>query len=143
MIVVEAYHSRFTMDLFEKAWASFDGEGRKSRGILSLMRRHACNLRPEQIPKLNDYFAKHPGLREVYDFKQGLTEILLKKRLNQRDVKELIPQFPWHFNELLQSPFMHLKTFGETLKSWAEAITRMWKFTKNIGITEGLHTKRR
>ncbi|MCM2278069.1 MAG: transposase, partial [Oligoflexia bacterium] len=29
----------------------------------------------------------------------------------------------------------------QTLRSWLEPIVRMWRFTKNNGITEGLHTK--
>jgi transposase len=44
-------------------------------------------------------------------------------------------------NELLESPWEPLKTFGQTLKSWIEPIVRMWRFSKNNGITEGFHTK--
>ncbi|MBC7384829.1 MAG: transposase [Cryobacterium sp.] len=90
---------------------------------------------------LEGYFREHPGLKEVWEFKQGLTEILLKKNQNKFQVKDLIPQFLWHMNELLQSPFPFMKSFGETLKSWAEPMVRMWRFSKSNGITEGLHNK--
>lgn len=67
--------------------------------------------------------------------------LLLIKHQKQSEVKNLIPQLLWHLDELLNSQWAPLKTFGETLKSWLEPIVRMWRFTKNNGITEGLHTK--
>jgi transposase len=142
MIVADRFHViRVLNHHFLKLWQNLDPEGRKNRGLLSLMRRHAWNLKPEQIPKLENYFAQIPGLKELYEFKQGLTQILLKKHLNQSEVKDLIPQFLWHLNECLQSPWESLQTFGKTLKSWMEPIVRMWRFTKTNGITEGLHNK--
>ena len=30
---------------------------------------------------------------------------------------------------------------GQTLESWQEEIVRMWRFSRNNGITEGFHTK--
>ena len=34
-----------------------------------------------------------------------------------------------------------LVTLGETLHTWREEIARMWRFTRNNGITEGFHKK--
>ena len=34
-----------------------------------------------------------------------------------------------------------MNTLGKTLYSWRDEIARMWRFTKNNSITEGLHTK--
>jgi transposase len=34
-----------------------------------------------------------------------------------------------------------LVSLGETLHSWSAEIARMWRFTRNNGITEGFHTK--
>lgn len=142
MIVADRFHViRVLNHHYLKLWQTLDPEGRKNRGLLSLMRRHAWNLRPEQIPKLEQYFKEIPGLKEVYDFKQDLTRILLKKRLNQREAKNMIPQFLWHLNECLTSSWESMQTFGKTLQSWMEPIVRMWRFTKNNGITEGLHNK--
>lgn len=142
MIVADRFHViRVLNHHFLKLWQTLDPEGRKNRGLLSLMRRHQWNLKPEQVPKLEKYFTEIPGLKEVYAFKQDLMRILLKKRLNQHDVKVLTPAFLWHLNECLQSPWESLKTFGKTLQSWMEPIVRMWRFTKTNGITEGLHNK--
>lgn len=142
MIVADRFHVvRLLNYHFLKVWAMLDPEGRKNRGLLSLMRRHECNLKPEQVPRLQSYFDQIAGLEPLYRFKQDLMQLLLKKHQKRREAKDLIPQLLWHLNELLESPWEPLKTFGQTLKSWLEPIVRMWRFTKNNGITEGFHTK--
>ena len=142
MIVADRFHVvRLLNQHFLKTWSMLDPEGRKSRGLLSLLRRHECNLKPEQIPKLKFYFDQVPGLEPLYRFKQDLMTLLLKKHQKRVEAKQLIPQLLWHMNECLQSPWFPIQSFGQTLKSWLEPIVRMWRFTKNNGITEGLHTK--
>ena len=37
--------------------------------------------------------------------------------------------------------FEAFRTLGKTLSAWRDEIARMWRFTKNNGITEGFHTK--
>ena len=57
MIVADRFHVvRLLNQHFLKVWASLDPEGRKNRGLLSLVRRHEWNLKPEQIPKMQKYF---------------------------------------------------------------------------------------
>lgn len=142
MIVADRFHVvKLLNHHFLKVWGMLDPEGRKSRGLVSLVRRHEENLKPEQVPKLQSYFDKTAGLEPLYRFKQDLMQLLLKKHQKRTEAKNLIPQLLWHLNELLESPWEPLKTFGQTLKSWLEPIVRMWRFTKNNGITEGLHTK--
>ena len=142
MIVADRFHVvRLLNHHFLKVWGMLDPEGRKNRGLLSLIRRHEGNLKPEQVPKLQRYFDQVQGLEPLYRFKQDLMQLLLKKHQKRAEAKRLIPQLLWHLNELLESPWEPLQTFGQTLKSWIEPIVRMWRFTKNNGITEGLHTK--
>jgi transposase len=142
MIVADRFHVvKLLNHHFLKVWRSLDETGSKHRGLLSLMRRHEWNLKPEQVPTVQAYFAQIQGLEPLYRFKQDLMQLLLKKHQRREEAKDLIPQLLWHMNELLNSPWQPLKTFGETLKSWLEPIARMWRFTKNNGITEGLHTK--
>jgi transposase len=142
MIVADRFHVvRLLNQHFLKVWGMLDPEGRKNRGLLSLVRRHECNLKPEQVPKLQSYFDRIAGLEPLYRFKQDLMQLLLKKHQKRVEAKDLIPQLLWHLNELLESPWEPLKTFGQTLRSWLEPIVRMWRFTKNNGITEGFHTK--
>jgi transposase len=142
LIVADRFHVvRLLNHHFLKVWGQLHPEGRKNRGLLSLVRRHECNLKADQVPKLKAYFDQTPGLEAVYRFKQDLMSLLLKKHQKKSEVKNLIPQLLWHLNELMQSPLEPLKIFGQTLKSWLEPIVRMWRFTKNNGITEGFHTK--
>jgi transposase len=142
MIVADRFHVvRLLNHHFLKVWGLLDPEGRKNRGLLSLVRRHEGNLKPEQVPKLASYFDQVAGLEPLYRFKQDLMQLLLKKHQKRVEAKELIPQLLWHMEECLQSPWQPIKTFGETLQSWLEPIVRMWRFSKNNGITEGFHTK--
>lgn len=142
MIVADRFHVvRLLNQQFLKVWGALDPEGRKNRGLLSLLRRHESNLSPEQVPKLQSYFDQVPGLEPLYRFKQDLTQLLLKKRQKRSEAKTLIPQLLWHMNECLESAWEPIKTFGRTLKSWLEPIVRMWRFSRNNGITEGFHTK--
>jgi len=142
MIVADRFHVvRLLNHHFLKVWGTLDPEGKKSRGLLSLVRRHEWNLKPEQVPKMEKYFKECPGFEPLYRFKQDLMKLLLFKHQKRKEAKKLIPQILWHMNELLESPWEPLKTFGQTLQSWLEPIVRMWRFTKTNGITEGLHTK--
>lgn len=141
-IVADRFHVvRLLNQHFLKVWGSLDPEGKKNRGLLSLVRRHEWNLKPDQVPKMEKYFKECPGFEPLYRFKQDLMKLLLIKHQTRKGAKELIPQLLWHMNELLQSPWEPLKTFGQTLQSWLDPIARMWRFTKTNGITEGLHTK--
>lgn len=142
MIVADRFHViRLLNHHFMELWKTIDPEGRKSRGLLSLMRRHEWNLKPEQKIKLNSYLNKYPAFKIVYEFKQELVELLLKKHQSKQSVKQLIPQLLWHLNECIKSPWQTLRSFGKTLESWLEPIARMWRFTKTNSITEGIHNK--
>ena len=100
MIVADRFHVvRLLNHHFLKVWGQLDPEGRKNRGLLSLMRRHECNLKPEQIPKLQFYFHKIAGLEPLYRFKQDLMQLLLIKRRTRAEAKDLIPQLLWHLTE--------------------------------------------
>lgn len=142
MIVADRFHViRLLNHQFLKLWSSIDPDGRKNRGLLSLMRRHRWNLEPRQRGNLKEYLENYPALDVLYDFKQDLVELLLKKQLSKHSVRSLIPQLLWHIEECLNSPWQTLQALGRTLKSWLEPIGRMWRFTKTNGITEGLHNK--
>ena len=141
-IVADRFHVvRWVNHQFLRTWAELDPVGRKNRGLLSLVRRHPWNLRDDQKLKLEAYFQEVPDLKPIYQFKNGLMELLLKKKQNRVEALQLIPQLLWHIEECLQSPLERFRELGRTLHRWKEAIACMWRFTKNNGITEGLHTK--
>jgi transposase len=141
-IVADRFHViRLLNYHFLKTWQLIDSEGRKSRGLLSLMRRHEEKLSSEQRLKLGHYFSRFPALQVIWEFKQKLARLLLMKQRTQRNVRPLIPKFLYYIRALKESPFENLAILGKTLESWSEEIVRMWRFTKSNGITEGFHNK--
>jgi transposase len=142
MIVSDRFHViRLINQHFMNTWKLLDPEGRKNRGLLSLMRRHRWNLEPKQIENLQKYLEKFPGLQAVYEFKQNLCELLLIKKQTAKQCRRHIPKLLQSIEQLKDSGFDHLKALGKTLNSWKEEIMRMWRFTKTNSITEGLHNK--
>lgn len=143
MIVADRFHVvRLINHHFLKAWQQFDEEGRKNRGLLSLMRRHQWNLSDEQREKLGRYLLKEvPVMSAIYEFKQELCKFMLLKSVNHREVSEYARPFMAMLNELKDHPVEALRKLGETLRAWLDEVVRMWRFTKTNSITEGLHTK--
>lgn len=141
-IVSDRFHViRLVNHHFMKVWQWIDSEGRKNRGLLSLMRRHEEKLRPEQRVRLFAYFSRFPALRVIWQFKQELCRLLLTKHRTRKQCKQLIPIFLRYIQDLKASPFESMNTLGKTLDSWSEEIVRMWRFSKSNGVTEGFHNK--
>lgn len=139
LIVADRFHVvRLVNQHFLKLWQSQDPEGRKHRGLLSLMRRHRWNLTAEQQAKLADYLDSYPVLKALYQAKQRLMRFLLLKTLNAKRAKKLLPRFLALIEQFASSP---AKVLADTLTSWLEPIVAMWRFSKSNGITEGFHTK--
>ena len=141
-IVADRFHViRLINHHFLACWREIDPAGSKHRGLLSLMRRHRHNLKPEQVVKLESYFAQVPVMREIYRFKQRLCYLLLKKHRTRQQCVPLIRRFLKAVEALRHSGLTALVQLGETLASWSSEIATMWRFTRNNGITEGFHTK--
>ena len=142
VIVADRFHViRLINHHFLACWREIDPAGSKNRGLLSLMRRHRHNLKPEQELRLLAYLAERPALGVIYRFKQRLCYLLLKKHKTRRQCEKLVPRFLRAVHELRQSGLAQLVTLGESLHAWSEEIARMWRFTRSNGITEGFHNK--
>jgi len=126
---------------FLACWRELDPVASKNRGLLSLIRRHRHNLKPEQKVKLKAYLDAHSPLAVIYRFKQHLCYLLLKKHKTRKQCAKLVPRFLRAIADLRQSGLTQLVTLGDTLHSWREEIARMWRFTRSNGITEGFHNK--
>jgi transposase len=141
-IVADRFHViRLINHHFLACWREIDPVGSKRRGLVSLMRRHRHNLKPEQVARLELYFRQFPVLREIYRFKQRLCYLLLKKHRTRKQCVPLVRRFLKALHELSQAGLAQLVQLGATLSSWAAEIVTMWRFTRNNGITEGFHTK--
>ena len=142
VIVADRFHViRLINHHFLACWREIDPVGSKNRGLISLMRRHRHNLKPEQKLRLLAYLAERPALNVIYRFKQRLCYLLLKKHKTRRQCQKLVPRFLRAIVELRDSRVAQLITLGDTLHSWSEEIARMWRFTRSNGITEGFHNK--
>jgi len=142
LIVADRFHViRLINHHFLACWRDIDPAGAKHRGLLSLMRRHRHNLKPDQQIRLRGYFEKFPAVREIYRFKQRLCYLLLKKHRTKNKCRPLAGRFLKAICQLREAILPQMVTLGETLDSWKEEIARMWRFTRNNGITEGFHTK--
>lgn len=141
-IVADRFHViRMINHHFLACWKLLDPVGARNRGLLSLIRRHRHNLRPEQHQRLGAYLATQPALELIYRFKQRLCYLLLKKHRTRRECEKLAPRFLSAVYQLRQAGLPQLVQLGETLHAWANEIAAMWRFTRNNGITEGFHTK--
>ena len=139
IIVADRFHVvRLINQHFLKLWKEYDPEGRKKRGLISLMRRHQWKLRTEQYVNLMDYLAQFPVLKTLYKIKQKLIRFMLLKTLTVRRMKAKLPRYLELVEQLQDSP---LRALAKTLTSWMEPIMAMWRFSKTNGITEGFHNK--
>lgn len=142
LIVADRFHViRLILQQFFAVWRSLDPAGSKNRGLVSLLRRHAKNLTPEQAQRLARYFAQHPAAGILYEMRERLCQLLLLKDRNAHASRPLARQFLGHIESLRQSAFAPLASLGETLYEWRAEIGRMWRFRRSNGITEGFHTK--
>lgn len=138
-IVADRFHVvRLINQHFLKLWQQHDPEGRKNRGLISLMRRHQWNLSDEQHANLMHYLATYPVLQQLYVAKQRLVRLMLLKTLTAKRARKKLPILFELLDQLRDSP---LRALAKTLTSWLEPIVAMWRFSKSNGITEGFHNK--
>lgn len=139
VIVADRFHVvRLINHHFLKVWKELDAEGRKNRGLISLMRRHQWKLSAEQQVNLMSYLSAFPVLKALYEAKQKLMSFILLKTLTARQTRRQLPSYFQLLEQLKNSP---LRTLANTLTSWMEPIVAMWRFSKSNGITEGFHNK--
>ncbi|MDV2116653.1 ISL3 family transposase [Alcaligenes faecalis] len=139
LIVADRFHVvRLVNQHLMAYWKQIDPEGRKNRGLISLMRRHHWKLTALQKERPHQYLAQSPGLQALYFAKQKLNGFLVMKHLKAKRARQILPKFLALIRPFEQSP---ARALAATLKSWLESIVRMWRFTKSNGITEGFHTK--
>lgn len=142
MIVADRFHViRMIQHHFQKTWMAIDPEGRRNRGLLTLLRRNRSKLNSQQLGHLDRYFEKFPVLGEIDQVIQRLLEILRLKGLGRGTVKSLLPELSWIVNQLKTCGIRTLEVLGHTISDWFVEICRMLRFTKTNSITEGFHTK--
>ena len=138
-IVADRFHVvRLVNQHFLNAWKDVDPEGRRDRGLISLMRRHEWHLPPDKHVNLQRYLAKHPGLLALYEARQKLNRLLLLKNQRKQQAQKKLTILLQLIEQMRETP---LRRLAKTLTSWLEPIAMMWRSNKSNGPTEGFHTK--
>jgi transposase len=143
LVVADRFHVvRLINHHFLKTWSLLDSEGRKSKGLISMMRRHEWSkFNPKSKERLIKYLNANPALKAVYDFKQDLMRLILSRVHSRMQAAPLVERFLEAIKSLQESPFASMATLGNTLFEWQKEIVRMWRFSKTNSITEGLHRR--
>lgn len=142
VIVADRFHViRLVGHHIHQLWRQIDPSHRWNRGLLSLLRRRADHLKPEQARMLQTYLEAHPAIASLYQFKQELWTLLRPGGLSPSACWPRVREFLDRIEQLKAATFESLVSLGQTLESWQEEIARMWRFSKNNGITEGFHNK--
>ena len=124
-----------------QTYQEIDPTMKNKRGLLAALRTKPNNLSEKRRIKRDEYLKQQPIIAAIYQFKQQLYELLMKKTMQAKRCQKAIPLFLNMIAELKQSPFKRLVTLGKTLYQWREEVVRMWRFSKSNGITEGFHRK--
>jgi transposase len=114
---------------------------RNNRGLLVLLRMNPKNLDESQQQRLKHILESNPALATVYEEMQALRRLLNLKHQKARACRVHAVTLLDTIQRLRMSGAECLRKLGRTLKLWIEPIARMWRFTKNNGITEGFHRK--
>ena len=141
-IVADRFHViRLVHHQCLQTYQEIDPTIKYQRGIIAALRTKPDNLNSKRLQKRDDYLNQKPVINAIYQFKQRLYTLLMKKTVKAKRCRRLIPILLNMIEHLKQSPFKRLVTLGKTLFQWKEEIVCMWRFTKNNGITEGFHRK--
>jgi transposase len=112
-----------------------------NRSWLGILRMRSDRLDPEQRQRLARLFGQYPQLKPVYEMKERLCRLLCLKTLSKQTCRYWIPRLLHLIQTLKDSGLEAALTLAKTLSDWRDEIVRMWRFTKNNGITEGFHRK--
>lgn len=141
-IVADRFHViRLVIYHFMNLARLISPEIKYQRGILNLLRKTPLHLSQEEAEKLRCYLEARPALKALYDEMQALRALLNLKHQSARQCRDLSRRLLEFIERLSKSAFESMETLARTLRSWLEPIARMWRFTKNNGITEGFHRK--
>jgi transposase len=73
--------------------------------------------------------------------KEHLWRLLSLRQLSRNSCRQRLPHLLQAIQTLRDSGFAAAQTLAQTLSEWIEEIARMWRFSRNNGITEGFHRK--
>ena len=141
-IVADRFHViKLVLSTFMEFCRDMQPEIRWKRPITGALRTHNSNLTSTQRATLNDFLSKNPIIATAYEFKEKLCNLLKNKKKTKRQCLILIRELKDCMEQMRNESTHHFHTLAKTLSNWFEPIIRMFRFSKNNGITEGFHRK--
>ncbi|HFE6374112.1 TPA: ISL3 family transposase, partial [Legionella pneumophila] len=119
MIVADRFHVIRLLNQFcLQTYQQIDPEMKYQRGLLAALRTNPNNLSVKRLNKRERYLQQQPVIAALYNFKQRLHRLLMRKHRTAKQCTRLIPLFLKLVASLKESPFESLKTLGRTLYQW-------------------------
>ena len=141
-IVADRFHVvRIVQYHFLKFCRQLVPEIKNKRGMLNALRKNPENLKELDKERLKALFKAHPAMKQLYEKQLEVRQLLNLKHQDKRSCRKHSKKYFQLVEELLGSGLQSMETLATTLKDWAEEIGRMWRFSKNNGVTEGFHRK--
>ena len=141
-IVADRFHViKLVLSTFMEFCRDMQPEIRWKRHITGVLRTHACNLSTTQKSTLKAFLEANPIIAAAYDFKEKLCKLLNNKKRTKKQCLALIRELKHCMEQMRNEATKHFQALAKTLSNWFEPIIRMFRFSKNNGITEGFHRK--
>jgi transposase len=112
-----------------------------NRAWLGVLRMRGDRMDPAQQQRLAKLLADQPALHPIYEMKERLCRLLRLKTQTPAACRNHIRELLDLISTLRESGLEAALTLAKTLSDWTQEIVRMWRFTRNNGITEGFHRK--
>jgi transposase len=112
-----------------------------NRAWLGLLRTRHDRLDADRRQRLKKLLIEKPVLEGIYAIKEKLCRLLCLKMQNASACRQHVPRLLELIDTLKRTPFEAALTLAKALTDWIEEIARMWRFSRNNGITEGFHRK--
>ena len=110
-------------------------------GMMRLLLTRRDRLTYAQKERLRTYFVDSPGIESLYEFLHETADLLRVRAQSVDSCRKYVAELLNKIDQLRKTPFAPLRTLGKTLHNWREEVARMFRFTRNNGITEGFHRK--
>ena len=110
-------------------------------GMMRLLLTRRDRLTDSQKERLRTYFAGRPDIGSLHEFLHDTADLLRVRAQSVDSCRKYVAELLNKIDQLRNTPFAPLRTLGRTLHNWREEVARMFRFTRNNGITEGFHRK--
>ena len=111
------------------------------RSITYPLRKRREWLKAQDMERLKSFFRGNPAIELAYEFKERLCGLLNKKSQTAKQCRDNIRKLKEMMKTMKYEAPTEFGKLAETISEWFAPIIRMWRFTKNNGITEGFHRK--